>query len=292
MTCFRLGEFTAGRAYLEKALALYAPAHRPSNSEFMTNDVSVWLLRYSSWPLACLGHPDRALFHREEALAAARQLSHPLTLALALIYALGTGWHIRADPKSLLQYADEAAVAVEHGLGLLRAVLLIYRGWCLAALGRADQGIPLLTTGLAGVQDGGFMIFRPWYLTLSGDACRIAGLWQAAIGHLAKARRLADETGERWIQAETLRLTGDVLAATGDPPGAEASYREAIAIAQRQSAKLWELRAATSVARLRRDQGKVSQACDLLAPVCGWFTEGLDTNVLKDAKALLEKLTA
>ena len=111
-----------------------------------------------------------------------------------------------------------------------------------------------------------------------------------ALGHLTEAQRLTDETGERWTLAETLRLRGDVLAAMGDRAGAEAGYREAIAIAQRQSAKLWEFRAATSLARLWRDQGKRAEARDLLAPVYGWFTEGFDTRDLKEAKGLLDEL--
>ena len=168
---------------------------------------------------------------------------------------------------------------------------LILRGWCLAALARADEGIPLLTAGLAGWHELGFVILRPWVLTLLGDACRMAGQWQAALGHLAAARRLAKETQDRWCQAETVRLNGDVLAAMGDRAGAGASFHEAIAIARQQSAKLWELRAATSLARLWRDRGKRTAACDLLAPVYGWFTEGFDTPVLQEAKALLDELT-
>jgi predicted ATPase len=118
----------------------------------------------------------------------------------------------------------------------------------------------------------------------------MAGQWQAALGHLAEAQRLAEETEQRWFQAETLRLTGEVLLAMGDPTAAEAAYCEAMAIAQQQSAKLWELCAATSLARLWRDQRKRTEARKLLAPVYGWFTEGFDTPVLQDAKALLDEL--
>ena len=118
----------------------------------------------------------------------------------------------------------------------------------------------------------------------------MAGQWRAALEHLAEARGLAEDRGVRFFQAETLRLTGDVLLATGDAAAAGASYCEAIAIAQQQSAKLWELRAATSLARLWRDQGKRAAARDLLAPVYCWFTEGLGTPVLQEAKALLEEL--
>jgi predicted ATPase len=125
---------------------------------------------------------------------------------------------------------------------------------------------------------------------LVADACRAAGHWEAALAHLAEARELAEERRARFFQAETLRLTADVLLAMGDPSAAEVSYREAIGIAEQQSAKLWELRAATSLARLWRDQSKRSQARVLLAPVYGWFTEGLDTPVLQEAKALLDTL--
>jgi predicted ATPase len=120
----------------------------------------------------------------------------------------------------------------------------------------------------------------------------MAGQRQAALEYLAEARRLAEETHERCFLAETLRLTGDVLLALGDPAAAQASYHEAISIAKQQNAKLWELGAAMSLARLWRDQGKSVEACDLLAPVYGWFTEGFGTPVLKEATALLQELAA
>jgi predicted ATPase len=116
------------------------------------------------------------------------------------------------------------------------------------------------------------------------------GQWQAALDRFAEARRLAEETEERCFRAETVRLTGEVLLAMGDPAVAEASYHEAIAIAQQQNAKLWELRAGMSLARLWRDQGKRAEARDLLAPAYNWFAEGFGTPVLQEAKALLGEL--
>jgi tetratricopeptide (TPR) repeat protein len=291
MTCFGLGEFTEGRAYLEKGLALYDPAHPPSYSELMSTDARVRLRMISSCLLTCLGYLDQASLQREAVLDEARRLSHPHTLTVALHSAWVTGSCVGLEPKSLLQYADEAlALATEYGLGLYGALGHVERGWCLAALGRAGEGIPLLTAGLADLGRLGFMAFGTSHLALLGDACRTAGQAQAALQHLAEARRLADQTEERWYQAETLRLTGDVLLAMGDPTGAEASYHDALALAQQQSARLWELRAATSLARLWRDQGKRSEARDLLAPVYNWFTEGFATPVLQEAKALLEEL--
>jgi predicted ATPase len=289
--CFHLGEFIEGRAYLEEALGLYDRAHRPFYSELLSYDALVLLRMHSSWSLACLGHLDQAFFQSDAALAEAPRLSHPPTLGTALAAAWWTGWFVRLQPGLLLQHTDQLqALAAEHGLGQYRAICLIERGWCLAASGRADEGIRLVTVGLAGWDELGFLIWRPWALTVLADACRMAGQWQAALEHLGEAQRLAEETGDRWYQAETLRLTGDVLLAMSDPAAAEARYHEAVAIAQQQSAKLWELRASTSLVRLWRDQGKRAEAQALLAPVYNWFTEGFGTPVLQEAKALLDEL--
>jgi predicted ATPase len=249
----------------------------------------VLLLDQSAMPLTCLGHLDQARSQAEEALAEGRRLSQPNALADALGWAAGIGWCTGSEPASLLVYADEMlALSVEHEFALYRAIGTLWRGWFLAASGDADQGIPLLATGLAGMY--GFTVHTPFWLVLLADACRMAGRWQAALGHLAEARRFVEETGERWALAQVLRLRGDVLLAMGDPAAAEAGYREAIAVAQQQSAKLWELRAAVSLARLWRDQGQRAEAHALLEPVHGWFTEGFDTPVLKEAKALLDEL--
>jgi predicted ATPase len=192
----------------------------------------------------------------------------------------------------LLQSADEMlALTTEHGLGFYRMVALIWRGWCLAALGPMDEAVSLISTGLAGSEDTGFMAWRPFFLTRLGDACRMADQRHAALGHFAAAHRLAEGTEARWFQAETLRLCGDELLATGNFTAAEGRYHEAIALAKQQSAKLWELCAAMSLARLWRDQGKRTDAHELLAPVYAWFTEGFGTPVLQEAKALLAELT-
>jgi tetratricopeptide (TPR) repeat protein len=293
IVCFHLGEFETGRANLEKGLALYDPAHQPSYSELWSFDMRVALRRHLSWQLACLGHPDQALVQRDSFLDEARRLSHAPTLAFALCGAWVSGWLVRLEPGSLLECADETlGLATQLGLGHYRAFALIFRGWSLAALGRAEEGIPLLIAGLASWDDLGLILVRPWHLTLIADACRMMGQWQEALERADEARHLAHETEDRCFHAETVRLTGDVLAAMGDRAGAETNYHEAIAIAHQQSAKLWELRAATSLAWLWRDQGKRAEAHALLEPVYGWFTGGFGTPVLQEANALLEELAA
>jgi predicted ATPase len=107
---------------------------------------------------------------------------------------------------------------------------------------------------------------------------------------LAEAARIIETTEERYAEAELHRLRGDLLNATSDRSAAERSYRQALAVAERQSAKVWQLRASISLARLRRDQGKPAEARELLTSIYGWFTEGFDAPDLKDAKALLDEL--
>jgi tetratricopeptide (TPR) repeat protein len=287
-TSLHLGEFAVAREDVEQGLALFDPADRSFYAEVHSADPVVTLLVISAGSLVLLGRFDQGLSRRDAGLVEARRLSHPHTLALALVWAWGVGWGVGSEPRSLLTFADELlALSTEHGFGHYRAFALMYRGWCLAALGHPDEGIPLLVDGMAGVYDSGFLDSAQKFLTLHADACRMAGQLSAALEHLAEAQRLAEQTEDRWYRAETVRVRGDVLLATGDRAGAEAGYHEAIAIAQQQSGKMWELRAAMSLARLWREQGKLAEARDLLAPVYGRFTEGFGTPILAEAKALL-----
>jgi predicted ATPase len=122
------------------------------------------------------------------------------------------------------------------------------------------------------------------------DAYRIVGQPQVGLAQLAEAERIADETNVKWILAETLRLRGDLQMLTNDRGAAESSFHDAIAVARQQNAMLFELRSATSLAQLWCDEGKRTEARDLLTPVYGWFTEGFNTRVIQDAKALLDQL--
>jgi len=130
----------------------------------------------------------------------------------------------------------------------------------------------------------------PHHFGLLARACAIAGQVDEAVTMLEDALRIAERTGERWLTPELHSHKGQLLRRRGHFEAAEELYRKALSIAQEQGAKLWELRAAVSLSRLWRDQGKRADAYDLLAPIYGWFTEGFDTPVLKEAKALLDEL--
>jgi len=130
----------------------------------------------------------------------------------------------------------------------------------------------------------------PYFYGLLARASEIAGQVEEAVTYVGNALQIAEKTGERSLEAELNRHKGQLLLRQGYSEVAEELYRKALSIAEEQGAKLWELRAAVSLARLRRDQGRHAEARDLLAPIYGWFTEGFDTPDLKDAKALLDEL--
>jgi predicted ATPase len=192
-----------------------------------------------------------------------------------------------------LRSADEIlALTREQGFPLAAGVGNIMRGWCLANLGSADEATPLLLGGLRNCHDAGCTAIVPFLLTTVADAFRIMGRPEPALERLAEAEDMIEATQERWAEAETHRLRGSVLLLMGKSDTAEECYCRALGVARRQAAKFWELRSVTSLARLWRDQGRRTEAHDLLAPVHGWFTEGFDTPVLSEAKALLEQLEA
>ena len=196
------------------------------------------------------------------------------------------------DNAVLDERADQlVAVATEQGFPYWRAMGTIYRGWVKVKNGDVAEGISLLRSGSAAYRATGAEVWMPYHIALLARACEIAGQIEEAVTLLDDALQIVERTGERWFAAELNRHKGQLLLRQGHSEAAEELYRKALSIAEEQEAKLWELRAAVSLARLRRDQGRRAEARDLLAPVYGWFTEGFDTADLKEAKALLDELT-
>jgi predicted ATPase len=166
------------------------------------------------------------------------------------------------------------------------------RGYLLAVRGDLADGEALSRQSFADLRRMGSSWNETYDLGLLASCCARSGKIGEALDLLGRAVELADSTGERWFEAELRRLNGEwlIVARQGEPDAAATHLQRAIGVAQEQNAKLWELRTSASLARLRRDQGKRVEARALLAPVYGWFTEGVDTPDLKDAKALLEEL--
>ena len=195
------------------------------------------------------------------------------------------------DPTSRELCVDKlVAVAADQGFLQWLAIGTIHRGWAKAKNGDVVEGISLLRNGLAAYHANGSELWMPHHTALLARAYDIAERIEEALAALDEALQIAEKIGERWLDAELYRQKGQLLLRQGHAEAAEELYRKALGIAREQQAKLWELRAAVSLSRLRRDQGRRAEARDLLAPVYGWFTEGFDTPDLKEAKKLLEEL--
>jgi predicted ATPase len=288
--CF-LGNFIDARAYYENFLSLWDPMDRAFASG--PDDAYVGNLIHLSRTLLCLGYVEQARLRRDEALAEARRLSS-YNLAFALSQALYGDWAIwgMKSAQTMHRSADEVlAISTEQGFPQWIMIANIMRGWCLGTMGQAEEGISLVLQGLANRRATGSKLLLPFALMMLAEVYGMASQPREGLDRLAEAAKLVETTQERWAKAEIHRLRGTRLLSVHERAAAEDSFRHALAVARRQSAKFWELRAATSLARLWLDQGKRAEAGDLLAPVYGWFTEGFDTPVLQDAKVLLDELT-
>ena len=195
---------------------------------------------------------------------------------------------LREPEQAALLAAPAIATADEHGFHQFGLGPRMADGWVQAQLGHPDKGASLIREALTAYRANGSLVSVPTRLTWLAEAQALDGAVATSLRTIGEA--LTVNPDERYWLPETLRVRGKIRRRQGEAELAEADFRDAIALARRMSAKAWELRAATSLARLWRDQGRCAEARDLLTPIYGWFTEGFDTADLKEAKALLAEL--
>jgi class 3 adenylate cyclase/predicted RNase H-like nuclease len=291
MTCLFQGDLTEARIHLEEALRIYDPERdREAKFRFGTDPGAArGFLAHANW---VLGEVGRARELIDEAVARAVESDHAPTLAY--VYFMKAMFEIfRCDPEAVLS-SSQALVDLsrEHQMGLYLGWGLQCHGWAGARLGDREAGMTELRQALAAYLAQGNKLFAPFF---QGALAEREVESQGADGTLSRideALVLANQTGEHWTDAFLHHIRGEILlkreAANTAP--AEEAFLTAIDIAQQQKARSFELRAALSLARLWRDQGKRENARELLAQVYGWFTEGFDTLDLQEAKALLDEL--
>jgi predicted ATPase len=290
---FCLGEYTTARAHLEQMISFYEPQqHHRSLVLLRGSDVGVGALAYDACCLWCLGYPKQALRRSQEALALARELGHPFSLADVLCFAGCMFNSIRRDAQALRDDAEELMrLANEKGFPGWLGWATCFRGEALAMLGQVQEGMAQVREGMAALQSVDVRCYLPGTLHFLAEAQAKAGHPEEGLATLAEAFALVEETDERHWEAELYRLRAELLLMQGDEAEAEASFHKAIEVARRQQAKSWELRATVSLCRLWRQQGRMDEARQMLAEIYGWFTEGFDTPDLQEAKALLEGLS-
>ena len=290
---FYTGHLTDVPHHCEHALALYDPQRR-SKRGISVADVAVESLCHCAHALWALGYPDRASEKMAAATALTRRTGNLFSLCIAMhfetyLYLKRREPELTAEPIKVL-----STVAKEHGFAFWSIHALIWECWhaiCVKGERNPDD-LELLRKALAEVRVQGSDLVHPFWSTMLVRCLAARGETAEAVELLDNAIAEVVRVGSVVWEPEFLCLVGDLLRShdAGMRERTERSYYLAMEAAQHQSAKMWELRASTSLARLWRDQGKRTEARDLLAPIYGWFTEGFDTPDLKEAKTLLDEL--
>jgi predicted ATPase len=291
----QLGRLAESRDHLEAALTLYDPARDRTSALVYAIDSRVVCLSWLSLVLVVLGYPEQALAQNGEALAYARELAHSSTTAVALAPMSCVLHQLLRDRRNAREQAEAAiALAREQGLPHYLAAGTIVRGWTLADAGRAEEGIAEICRGLADYGATGAEMWSPYFRGLLAEVQGRAGRASVGLDLASEAVDQAERMAAHWIEADLHRLRGELLLALpeAERSAAEACFLRALAVAREQGARLWELRAATSFARLWRDQGRSGEAREPLARAYGWFTEGFELPDLREAKTLLDELAS
>ncbi len=286
------GDFRQARPHLELAASLYRPEEHREFAFHTSQDIGASALCYLSWALWHDGYPDQAARTADRALLHAREFGHAHTLANTL-------WHIampallsRDAPRVERLANENATISKERGFPLYGAHSDVQLGWVAAHRRQGADCIDRMRRGIAAATATGSRFLEPFYLGLVAEALAFAGEVEEGLAELDQALARSTESGEKWTDAELHRLRGDLVCRLPRPDldQAECSLRAALSIAREQGTKGFELRAATSLARLWRDHGRREEARELLAPVYGSFSEGFDAADLKEAKGLLNEL--
>jgi tetratricopeptide (TPR) repeat protein len=289
---FGLGEYLASREHLGQAIAIYNPqAHHDALVRIRGVDGGASAIAYDACCLWSLGYVDQAMRRREEAIVLARELDHAFTLEDVLCYGGGLIDSMRRDGPSLKSHADEMIyLAKNKGFPGWLKMSNCLRGEALALVGREEEGVELMCSSLAGRIAMGERVNLPAILRALADSYVSLGRLEDAQDTLAEAFASLEESDERHWQTELLRVKGDLLLHQGDEAGAHISYEQAIESARNRKARSWELRSTVSLARLLQKQGKREKAGQILEPVYTWFTEGLESPELQEARTLLNEL--
>jgi class 3 adenylate cyclase/predicted ATPase len=288
------GNPTQGRSHLDCALALYDPAEHRALATRFGQDVRVAAWSYRSLSNWMLGYPEAALTDAERALKDAREIGQAAELMHALYFKsfslilCGNYAAATAEGKQLTALADE-----KDSL-FWRTSAMFVKGLLMAQTGKTGDAICIIKDAITSCRTIGTTMALPVYSSYLARCYAEDNRLEDAWGCIDQAMTAVEATKERWWEAEIHCISGEIALRSPQPDAAkaEASFERALAVARQQQAKSWELRAAMSLARLWRGQGKRDEAHDLLAPIYGWFTEGFDTLDLKEAKALLDELHA
>ena len=286
------GDLVGGKEHYDRALAIYDPAEHGPLTTRSGRDVGVTLLSFRSACVWQLGYPTASRNDGERAVKNARETGQATTLMYALYFANDSHIWCGNYAAANAQVDELIALADAKGTPYFKALGTAVQGWIFTETGKASDAVRAITSGLTSLRSSGATLYEPRHLQYLAMAYAELGQHEDASRCIHDAIDKVERSKEKWCEAVVHRIAGEIAlkSLAPGPEKAEAYFARALAVARQQQAKSWELRAAMSMARLWRDQGKRDEAHDLLAPVYGWFTEGFDTLDLKEAKALLDEL--
>jgi len=312
ITLMHSGDFTPAMQFFQKTLSLYDPERHRIDAFRYSQNPAVAAQCHGGWTPWFLGEPDRAVDTLRKALTLARELNEPHGLAHVFLF-LSVLHQLRRESSIAREYANASvAVSIEHKLVLYEAASSVVRGWTMIEQGQAEKAAEEIRQALAAYEATGTQLLRPHFLALLAEALGKAKKTEEGLKVLEEAMATANTNGEHYYDAEIYRLKGELLlqqsvqhvlhraAGVGKTvaetdlsvhAAAERCFSESIAIAQRQKAKSFQLRAAMSASRLYRDQGRREQARSVVLEIYNSFTEGFDTPDLREARAMLDDLS-
>lgn len=273
---------------------MFDPAKCVQHMQGTGQDVRTGVLSFHGMSLWPLGHVDQGLARACEVIALSRTFNHPMSLSFAFHHGVWTMLCARLWEEALALAEEGLRLANEQGLALWMASDTAHVGACLMNLGKLEEGLKKLQAGFEGFAATGGRCAIPLYLTMLGEGHMRAGRFDQALEWIERSFGWAAEhDGQNHVLVETHRIKVEILLARNptDASAAEASFTEAIRIAQSQQARSWELRALMSLARLRKSQSRSAEAREPLQQAFAWFTEGVDTPDLMDARQLLAELS-
>jgi predicted ATPase len=287
------GELTEARTHFDQAVALHDPSQHRALATRFGEDQGVVSFCWRACTLWSAGYPETARADIDQAFKNARE-SHAVSLMWAMYFASSIEMLCGNYGSANARLDELSALTDEMDAAWWRTIGMLNRGRLLGLTGEAAEAVQIISSGVTTWRSLGSIWLEPTFLSALASAQVELGKFNDARARTSEAITAIKTTGERWFEAEVNRVAGEIaLKSPGrDVARAEAYFERALTVARQQQAKSWELRAATSLARLWRDQGEVQQARELLAPVYEWFTEGFDTRDLKEAKALLKELAS
>ena len=304
-TLYYLSEFKSALAHIDKGIEYYQPQHHHAVPAFLhyVAEPGMTLLAYSAPLLWCLGYPVQAEERLKKAIDIGKDSNHPFSEAVSLHFKTvlyqyrGEVAEVETAAQQMLQ------ICQEHAFSGWEAAAIVMKGWTIAEQNRPEEGIAMIRKGIAAWKETRAEVLLPLFHALLAQAYQRAGQYNLALQTLDTALLVITRTGERTYAAELTRRKGELYLILAEKveaysnentaatlAQAESNFQEALAIAQRQDAKSWELRAALSLSELWRTQNRGKDAYDLLKPIYAWFSEGLDTKDLIRAKNLLKEL--